>query len=321
MIKKILLISGDPYSINSEIIYKSYIKLNKSLKKRIYLISNFDLINEQLRKLGYFINLQKVKNLEETVLSEKLKILDVKLNFKDPFLISRKESSNFVKNSLLKAHHLAQRNDVIGIVNCPIDKGLLHKNNLGVTEFLASKCNIKKNSEVMLISNEKISVCPITTHTNLRNIPKAISSKLIITKIKTIQHWFKKKFKKKPKICILGLNPHNGELLKNSEERKIIIPSIKKLKKMKIDIKGPYPADTIFINNYKNFNVIVGMYHDQVLAPFKSLYKFEAINITLGLNYNRVSPDHGTAIDLIGKDKANETSLLKCINFINKLEK
>ena len=90
---------------------------------------------------------------------------------------------------------------------------------------------------------------------------------------------------------------------KNSEEVKIIIPAIKKLKKLNIHVKGPLVTDTLFINDYKKFDVIVGMYHDQVLAPFKSLYKFDAINVTLGLRYLRLSPDHGTSEKLIGKRK------------------
>ena len=85
---------------------------------------------------------------------------------------------------------------------------------------------------------------------------------------------------------------------------------------MGIKVKGPMVADTIFINNFKKFDVIVGMYHDQVIAPFKTLYKFNAINITLGLTYLRISPDHGTDKDIIGKKKANPLSLLKCINTV-----
>ena len=116
----------------------------------------------------------------------------------------------------------------------------------------------------------------------------------------------------------MGLNPHNAELRVNSEERKIIAPAILKLKKLGFFVNGPMVADTIFINQYKKYDVIVGMFHDQVLTPFKTIYKFNAINITLGLKYLRVSPDHGVAKDLIKKNKANPTSLLNCIDFINR---
>ena len=117
------------------------------------------------------------------------------------------------------------------------------------------------------------------------------------------------------------MNPHNAELRNESEEKKIIIPSIRKLRKLQINAIGPLVADTVFINDYKKFDIIVGMFHDQVLTPFKTIYKFDAINMTLGLNYLRVSPDHGTAKELIGKNKADPISLIKCINFINKFGK
>ena len=122
-------------------------------------------------------------------------------------------------------------------------------------------------------------------------------------------------------MALLGLNPHNAEFKKDSEERKIILPAIKKLKKLGLSLSGPLPADTIFINDYKNYDIIVGMYHDQVLAPFKSLFKFDAINITVGLKYIRVSPDHGVALDKILLKKSNPESLLKCFDFIFKSNK
>ena len=106
----------------------------------------------------------------------------------------------------------------------------------------------------------------------------------------------------------MGLNPHNAELEKNTEEVKHILPSINKLKKLGINLNGPFVADTIFINEYKKFDIIVGMYHDQVIAPFKSIFKFDAINITLGLKYIRVSPDHGVAQNLIKKSSISRES-------------
>jgi len=319
MKKKIILVLGDPNSINSEIIFKSWKKINSSLKKRIYIISNYDLVLSQFKKLNYSLNCILVKDIYEKQNNKQLKIINVNLNFKKPFSIKKKEASKFVKNSLILAHKLALDKNVIGIINCAIDKTLISKKNIGVTEFLANKCKIKKNREVMLIYNKKLSVVPITTHINIRKVSSNISKLIIINKIKTIKFWFNKNLKRNPKIAVLGLNPHNGEMRKGSEEIKTIIPALEKLKKLKIKIDGPLVADTIFVKNFKNYDVIVGMYHDQVLAPFKTLFKFEAINITLGLKYIRLSPDHGTAIDLIGKNKANPTSLLKCINFIKQL--
>ena len=146
---------------------------------------------------------------------------------------------------------------------------------------------------------------------------KKINLTLIIKKISTLNKGFKKLFKKNPKIGVLGLNPHNGEFVKGSEEMQVISPAIERLKKKGFNIEGPFSSDTFFIKNYKNFDVIVGMYHDQILTPYKTFFHFDAINVTLGLKYIRVSPDHGPARDIIKKNKANHQSLLKCINFIN----
>lgn len=319
---KILIVSGDPNSINSEIIYKALKNLNNNIKKRIYIVSNFNLLNRQFKKLKLKINLAKVNNLNDFHQTKKIKIIDIPLTFQNPFKVSPQNASKFVIECLNIAHSLAIKNKLKGIINCPVDKTLIKKTKKnGVTEFFASKCNVKKNSEVMMIYNEKLSVVPITTHIKIENISKKINYNFIKEKILTLNKYYKQLFNKKPKIAMLGLNPHNAELSKDSEEVLKIIPSISKLKKKEINITGPLVADTLFIEKYKNFNVIVGMYHDQVLTPFKSLFHFNAINVTLGLNYIRVSPDHGPGKDIIGKKKANSLSLIKCIKFINKLKK
>jgi len=321
MSKKIIIIAGDPNSINSEIIYKSWKKIKPSLKKKIYFLANYKLLSEQFKILGYPAKLLEVKNINKALGFDKLKIINVNVKFKDPFNVSKKEASSLVIKSLNCGHQLGLNRNVKGIINCAINKNLFKKKKIGVTEYLASKCNVKDNSEAMLIKSKHLSVSPITTHIDIKDVSKKIKTKMIIKKVKTIELWLKKYLKRKPKIGILGLNPHNAELRENSEENRIIIPSILKLKKTKINVKGPLVADTIFIDDYKNFDVIVGMYHDQVLTPFKALHKFDGINITLGLKYHRISPDHGVAANLIGKNKANETSLLQCINFMNNLPK
>ena len=316
--EKIIILSGDPNSINSEIIFKSWKKINKSIKK-IYLISNYELIKKQFKILKYKIKTQKVEDINELSNNDNLKILNVDLKYSNPFNVEKKSASSFIIKSLNLGHKLAQnKQSVLGLINCPINKNLLPKRFIGATEFFADKCKIKKNSEVMLIKNNILSVSPITTHLEVKKIPQNINKLVIINKVKQINSWFKKVYKIKPNIAVLGLNPHNSEL-KKTLKKKIIIPAIRTLKKLGLKVSGPLVADTIFINDYKKFDVIVGMYHDQVIAPFKTLFKFDAINMTLGLKYLRLSPDHGTAKDIIFKNKANPYSLIKCINTILKL--
>tara|TARA_Y100001958_G_C21231083_1_gene556831 strand:+ start:11 stop:1000 length:990 start_codon:yes stop_codon:yes gene_type:complete len=319
---KIIILSGDPNSINSEIIYKCWKKLPPKIKKKIYFISNYKLLKKQLDKLGYYLKITKIENIFNNKNDNNLKLINIDLNFKNPFKVNKRETRNYILKSLNLAHKIiTENNNIIGIINCPISKPSLNNKGFGVTEYLAKKCSIQNNSEVMLIRNNNLAVSPITTHNKIKDVSKRLKKNLIVNKVKKINTWFKEKLKKKPKIAMLGLNPHNAELRKDSEEVKIILPAIKKLKKKGLNIKGPYVADTIFINEYKKFDVIVGMYHDQVLAPFKTLYKYNAVNLTLGLDYLRLSPDHGVAVDLIGKNKANASSLIECINFLNKYHK
>ena len=319
MSKKIIVFTGDPNSINSEIIYKCWKKLNYNVRKKTYFISNINLLKSQFKKLKYNLTVAKVRSFKDKTNSNEIKVFDVKLNFKNPFKVKKNDASEFIKNSLNLMHKLGLDNNISGVINLPINKIHLIKKNIGVTEFLALKCKVKKNSEAMLIKSDNFSVSPISTHIDLKKVSKKINKDLIVKKTTTIHKYLKILLKRKPKIGLLGLNPHNAELRKNSEERTIIIPSIKRLKRKGFNIKGPLVADTVFINDYKNFDVIIGMYHDQVLTPFKTLYKFDAVNITLGLKYVRVSPDHGTATNIIGKNKANITSTIKCFNLINKL--
>ena len=145
----------------------------------------------------------------------------------------------------------------------------------------------------MLIYNKKISVSPITTHLPIKHVAKNINKLKIIKNTKSIDSFYKKYLKKKPNIAVLGLNPHCETTERVGEEEKEIIPAIKSLKNDKLSIKGPFSADTFFIKkNLDYFDVVVGMYHDQVLAPLKTLYNFNAINITINLPFIRISPDH-----------------------------
>ena len=171
----------------------------------------------------------------------------------------------------------------------------------------------------MLIFNKKLSVSPITTHLALKNVHKHITKQKIYNQVKLINEFYNAKFKKKPRIAITGLNPHCESNFKDCEEDLIISPIIKKLKTKNFKVSGPYPADTIFVKeNLKNFDVVIGMYHDQVLSPMKALFGFDAINITLGLPFIRISPDHGPNSIMLGKNLSNPRSLVNALKFLDK---
>lgn len=171
----------------------------------------------------------------------------------------------------------------------------------------------------MLIYNKELAVSPITTHLPLRLVAKKINLNLIIKKIKVINSFYKNILKLKPKIAISGLNPHCESVLDFNEDDKILKRAVNKAKNMKINIHGPFPNDTLFLkSNRKKFNIIIGMYHDQVLTPFKTLYEYDAINLTMGLPFLRASPDHGPNEQMVGKNSSNPLSLIRAIQFLDK---
>ena len=170
----------------------------------------------------------------------------------------------------------------------------------------------------MLIYNKNLSVCPLTTHLPLKKVSKFIEKKMIKEKIKLLDKFFKKYLKQKPRIAVTGLNPHCESIDAFNEDEKIIKPTIKSLVKSNYKIFGPFAADTIFLKrNRKNFNIIFGMYHDQVLTPMKTMFEYDAINITLGLPFLRISPDHGPNEKMIGKKKSDPLSLIKALTFLD----
>ena len=170
----------------------------------------------------------------------------------------------------------------------------------------------------MLIYNKSLSVCPLTTHLPLKKVSKKIDKDIIQKKVELIDIFYKKILRQKPKIAITGLNPHCESIDIFNEDEKIIKPTVKTLSKSNYEVSGPFAADTIFLkNNRKKYNVIIGMYHDQVLTPIKTLFEYDAINITLGLPFIRVSPDHGPNELMMGKNKSNPLSLIKALTFLD----
>ena len=313
----ILIVSGEPNSVFIELFFKVF--SNNKIKSPMILISSKKLLNLQMKKLGYKnkIRLINASKLEFYKLDNKsINLIDVKYNPDKAFEKISSKSNIFIKNSFELAFKIIKKYNIVKFINGPISKKyFLKKEFLGITEYISEKFLTKKTC--MLIFNKKLSVCPITTHLPLKLVSKKITKKNIINKITLIDNFYKKNLKFKPRIAILGLNPHCESINKFNEDEKIIQPSIKFLKK-KYNVSGPYPADTIFLkNNRKNFDVIVGMYHDQVLTPIKTLYEYDAINITLGLPFTRISPDHGPNETMLGKNLSNPLSLLRAIKFLD----
>ncbi len=320
MIKPIAIILGEPNSISSEIIFKSWKIKKKITRFPCVIIGNYNLLGRHLKYFKFNLKLKLInKNFQlKDLKGSAIPVIDIKYSQKKIFQKISKKTNKFIFNCFSEGLKLLKQNKILGIINGPISKEtLLNKKFNGITEFIAYKvgCN---NKVTMLIFNKKLAVSPITTHIPVKKISSKLNIVTVVNQIKEIVFFYKKYFKKKIKIGITGLNPHCYSNKKFSEEEKIIKPAIKKLKKQKINIAGPYSADTLFlINNQKKYDVVVGMYHDQVLTPIKTIFGLKAINITLGLPFIRISPDHGVAADIVGKKIADPTSLIESIKFFN----
>ena len=319
MKKPIIIILGEPNSISSEIFLKSLNYIKKT-KLNFIIIGNYSLLEKQANYLDFKINvkfkLSEINSLENV----KFNFINVDYKQSKPFNLKTNNSDTFVKKCFEHAVILLKKKLAIGLINLPINKSKFTKNKYkGITEYIADKTN-NKNKENMLLFNENFSVLPLTTHIPLKKVYKEISHKKIEKACKNISNFYLNTIKRKKfKIGILGLNPHNGENgYIGNEEKKIIIPAINKLKK-KYPIIGPLSPDTSFLQREKlQIDVLIGHYHDQILTTFKTKFDFNAINITIGLPFIRISPDHGIGTGIIGKGMANPKSFKKAVKFFSK---
>jgi 4-hydroxythreonine-4-phosphate dehydrogenase len=317
--KPILIVAGEPYSVFFEIFFKS-------IKKEIYkspliLICCKKNLMIQMKKFNFNKKIQilDLKKLDKKKIdNNKINLINVELHNSNIKKLKLKLKSNYIEKCFNLAFQLIRNGYTNKLINGPINKKtFLNKKYLGVTEYIASK--FKKKKIGMLIYNKKLSVSPLTTHLPLKLVSKKITKKLIDEKITIINTFFKKKLMLNPKIAVAGLNPHCESIDKFNEDEKIVSLAIKSLIKKKINVKGPYPADTIFLKANRNkFDVILGMYHDQVLTPIKTLFEYDAINVTMGLPFLRVTPDHGPNEKMFGQNKSNPLSLIQSLKFLDK---
>ena len=314
----ILIVAGEPNSVFLEIFFKSidYIKI----KKPLILIASHKLVILQMKKFGYKKKIKIINpnlSLNSKLDNNCINLININYDVTKAFESITSKSNMYIDRCFQLAFEVIKVNKINRFISGPINKNtFLNKKYLGITEYISKNFKIKKNA--MLIYNKKLSVCPVTTHLPLKMVSKKVSRKLITEKVELINKFYKK-LNKKPKIAVVGLNPHCESVSKFNEDTKIVKPTIKMLKKKRYDIYGPFSADTIFLKkNREQFDVIVGMYHDQVLTPLKTIFEYDAINITLGLPFIRVSPDHGPNEKMLGKNISNPLSLIKAISFLDK---
>ena len=328
MNKKIItgLTMGEPAGISSEITLKIWKNYRKKIDPFIYFGDPEHLLNTS-KILKLKIPLKVINKVEDAhkIFNNFLPIYKIKLTKKVKLGKPSIKNTNKVLKSIIETVKFANKKELSSIVTNPVEKNVIKKKNKsfdGHTFYISKLLNIK--NPVMLLSSPKINVIPLTQHLSLKNAIKSLNKNIIISTTKTTNKYFKNYFNKnRPKIAIASLNPHAGENgIFGNEEKKIITPAIKIIKKKGINVSGPYPADTIFNTKFsKNFDVIICMYHDQATIPIKTLDFDNGVNITLGLPIIRTSPDHGTALDIAGKGVASEKSLYASIKMSQNIAK
>ena len=313
--KSIVIVNGDPESTFNEILIKTLKnKVLRNIGFSIIMVCSEKLFKYELKRLNTRINFQKFKG-NNSLSKNNIFIIDIPFNHKD---LSVKNKNLYIKKSFDVGLNLIKKNSSLALINGPISKSTFLKGKYnGMTEYLAYKT--RSLNEVMLIFNKELSVSPLTTHIPINKVTNKIKKKIIVSKIISINKFYKKFLGFEPKIAITGLNPHCETFAGKNIEKAEILPAIKILKKKKIKILGPFSADTIFLKKKrKEFDVVVGMYHDQVLTPMKTIFGFDAINITIGLPFVRITPDHGPNYEMFKLNKSKPDSLIQAFSFLKK---
>ena len=318
----ILITAGDPASISTEITIKAIEskKINNNVKlivitDPILVEENKVLLNSKIRihEINDIVNFTDYKEEYLNVIALNLKN---KINFGKPDI----KNFSFIKSSITTATDIYYKSVATAIVTNPINKNIMREagfNFEGHTDFLATLSS-KKHKPVMMLVTKQLKTLPLTIHVPLKKVSELITKDLICSSVKIAAEALKTFFNiKRPSIIITGLNPHSGENGDfGDEEINIIKPAIDELRKDdNIYLSGPISADSAFssIKRY-NYDLAVCMYHDQALIPIKTLDFNNGVNVTLGLDFIRTSPDHGTGFDIAGKNLASPESLIAAVN-------
>ncbi len=315
---------GDFNGVGIEVILKTFLDKRMLDFCTPIIFGSSKLISSYKNAIHLDIPINGIKNVEKA-LSGKINILniwneDVPLDLGNP----SEKSGEYAFKSLEAATDALVKNEIDVLVTAPINKDNIQSDTFkfpGHTEYLESKIN---GESLMILMTENLRIGLITGHIPVAKISEEITPELINKKVEILYKTLVEDFAiSKPKIAILGLNPHCGDNgVIGDEDTEIVIPTIKEIQEKGKLVYGPYAADSFFgSNSYKQFDAILAMYHDQGLAPFKTLSFGEGVNFTAGLDEVRTSPDHGTAYEIAGKNKANINSFKEAVFMALKIYK
>lgn len=303
---------GDPSGIGPEITIKAITKLANST--HCILIGDPLVFKATLELLNSKATLNLIKKPEDAIFENNVLNLlpSSHLSALPPIGLVNAKSGKAAYDAIIKAIDLANANVISAIVTAPINKEALFAAGIkfpGHTEILAKFGKVE--NVAMMLANDEIRTVLVTIHCSLLDAIKSADFSAQMRAITFAYEGGRSFGLKNPRIAVAGLNPHAGEGgLFGDEEENIIIPAIKKAQQLGMDVSGPFPADTVFMQARQGaFDVVVAQYHDQGLIPVKYLGIENGVNITLGLPFIRTSPDHGTAFDIAGKGIAHAQSI------------
>ena len=322
MIPKIAFTLGDMNGIGAEVILKALATKKFSNSLHPILIGPESIWKLTAKKYNLDLKFNPY-NFEDSLKKSIVSIFNIESLEEISYGKISAKSGALSIHSIQMAYKLIKQNFVDGMVTAPISKEAINLANFhydGHTGYLSS---ISKNKNIcMMLINDIMRVGLVTTHLPISEVSRNITQSIILKKLMILNECLKKDFNiKQPSIAVLSLNPHSGDggVLGN-EEKKIIIPAIKKAKLQQINVNGPFPSDSFFARYKPNsYDVILSMYHDQGLIPLKMTDNNRGVNLTAGLKFIRTSPDHGTAFDIAGKGKADPSSSVAAIELAIKL--
>lgn len=307
---------GDINGIGVEIILKTFQDARMLELCTPILFASNRTISVHKKELNINTQINSIENISKAV-NGKINVLNVwKEDISVNFGKETNEGGNYAFLSLQAAVKALQKNEIDVLVTAPINKHNIQSDNFnfnGHTEFL--EANLEGES-LMILMNDEFKIGLITGHIPVQKIAETITAELIIKKVNLMYNSLIQDFEiRKPKIAVLGLNPHCGDHgVIGTEDDEIVKPTLEQLQSEGKLVYGPYSSDSFFGSEaYKNFDGILAMYHDQGLAPFKALSFGNGVNFTAGLNKIRTSPDHGTAYEIAGKGMANHNSFKQAL--------
>ncbi|MGO4704374.1 4-hydroxythreonine-4-phosphate dehydrogenase PdxA [Microvirga sp. 2MCAF38] len=325
----ILLTQGDPAGIGPEITLKAWLQRRAEKLPPFAVLADPEHLRRLSSELGWDVPIEAVSSSQApTVFDSALPV--IALDHPVTAQPGQPDAANAISviASIEEAVRLVQSGTAAALVTNPIAKHVLYAAGFqhpGHTEFLAalgSKPGGPVLHPVMMLWSETLAVVPVTVHIPLADVPKALTTPLIVETGRIVARDLKSRFGlPRPRLAVAGLNPHAGEHGSlGSEDEAIVAPAIKILRDEGIAVAGPLPADTMFhARAREHYDAALAMYHDQALIPIKTIAFDEAVNVTLGLPFIRTSPDHGTAFDIAGKGIARPDSLIAAIRLAARL--